>query len=249
MSADDEFDAMSNWTVDAIEELGADHAIPGACRGSGGPGALAWLAGWLLDGPGGPLLDLGGGLGGPSAWLRDHHGVAPVVTEPMTGAAHGARRLFGLSSVQADGSTLPFGTSTCGAGWCLGVLSTTPDIPGLLSETARVMRPAGHFGLVAYTATGTRPVDQPEGNHFPTRSELDGELAHAGFEIVGCSAIIDLPTTDPTWGERADAVDRLVRARNRADLQWQRAKTDEDHVARLLNDGLVTGVAIRARRR
>ena len=40
----DEFDVAARWTAESVGRLGPDHAIPAACRGSGGPGALAWLA-------------------------------------------------------------------------------------------------------------------------------------------------------------------------------------------------------------
>lgn len=248
MSEHDEFDRAASWTVDAIEHLGPDHAEPGACRGSGGPGALAWLSTWLLDAAPGPFLDQGGGLGGPGAWLAAQHQVRPVVAEPMHGAASGARRLFRLDSLQADGAALPFPDDTFGAAWCLGVLSTTAAPHVVLSETARVLRPAGRFGLVVYLSAEDQPVDEPDGNHFPTHTELDRVLDRAGFEVVSTVALDDLAPADTGWNARADAVDREVERRHGDDVAWQRARTGEDQVARLLETGRVTGIAVRASR-
>ena len=36
----EEFDTVASWTADAVQELGQDHALPAACRGSGSPAAL-----------------------------------------------------------------------------------------------------------------------------------------------------------------------------------------------------------------
>lgn len=248
MSSDDEFDAVASWTVEAIEELGTDHAVPGACRGSGGPGALTWLADWLLDGRSGRFLDLGGGIGGPSAWLSQDRSVASVLAEPMAGAVSGARQLFGLAAVQADGASLPFAGATFTAAWCLGVLSTAPDPEALLHEAARMVGPGGQLGLVAYISGRSSAVEEPEGNRFPTGPELDATLAGAGFEIVAQASVDDLASDHPMWDERADAVDEAVAARHRSDARWQRADAGERHVARLLGDGQVVGTAIRARR-
>ncbi|WP_133061699.1 hypothetical protein [Streptosporangium minutum] len=39
-----EFDDVTGWTADAVEQLGIRHAVPAACRGSASPVTLAWLA-------------------------------------------------------------------------------------------------------------------------------------------------------------------------------------------------------------
>lgn len=245
---DSEFDSMASWTADAIERLGGDHGVPGACRGSGGPAAMDWLATWLVAGGTSSFLDLGGGLGGPCAWLSGRHEVAPVLAEPEAGAVAGARRLFGLRAVRADGTTLPFPDAIFAAGWCLGVLSTAPDRQGLLDELARVVRPSGRIGIVAYVSTESKPITEPPGNHFPTRPELDRHLDVAGLHTEDVVALRDLPDAGPPWDQLADAVDQEVARRHGAEPTYLLAQGDEDHVAQLLDGGRVEGVAMRLTR-
>lgn len=242
---DGEFDQMASWTVEAIERLGRDHAIPGACRGSGGPAAMAWLSTWLVRPGATPFLDLGGGLGGPSAWLSDQHDLRPVVAEPMLAAVEGARRLFHGCALQADGVALPFADATFGAAWCLGVLSTAPDRRGLLHELARVVRPGGRIGLVAYLATGSTSITEPEGNHFPTGSEFAAGLAHAGLRVQSAIGLDDLPDAGSEWDRRADAVDREIERHHASAPAWARSRAAEDHVAAMLEAGRIEGRAVR----
>lgn len=117
---------------------------------------------------------MGGGLGGPGAWLTERHGVRPVLAEPMAGAAAGAHRLFGLHALQADAIGLPFGDGSMARAWCLGVLSTVADPGAALAEARRVLRSDGRLGLVVYLAAGDQAVDEPAGNHFPTRTAFEG---------------------------------------------------------------------------
>lgn len=87
-----EFDTVAGWTEEAVRALGAEHAIPAGCRGSGSEGALRWLADRMELGPGGRVLDSGAGVGGPAGWLAAERGVAPVCAEPMASAAQASSR-------------------------------------------------------------------------------------------------------------------------------------------------------------
>lgn len=240
----DEFGLVARWTADAIEHFDNDHSIPAACRGSGGPGAMDWLAGWLLDGQSTRFVDVGAGLGGPGAWLVQQHGVRPVLAEPVVDAVEGARRLFGLDAVVAAAQALPFADRSFDAAWCLGVLSTTTDKAGVLSELRRVLAPTGRVGLVAYVASGAA-LDEPEGNHFPAWSELLDLVDAAGFRLDENVTLDDLPDPPEDWDERAAAVDDAVEHHHRSDEHWQGAHQDEQKVAQLLADGDVVGHAIR----
>jgi SAM-dependent methyltransferase len=240
----DEFDVAARWTADSIAALGPDHAIPGACRGSGGLAAMAWLAEWLRLGPGVALLDIGGGLGGPAAWATEERGARAVLAEPMPGAVRGARRLFDLPAVVAAGERLPVADASFPAAWALGVLSTTTEKEGLLLELRRVLAPDGRAGLVAYLAEG--PVDDaPEGNAFATADELRALLAATGLDIVETVAVAELPDGPAEWTRREQRVQDDLAERHRGDERWERAQADEDRVASLLAEGRVKAYAIR----
>jgi SAM-dependent methyltransferase len=240
----DEFDVAAAWTADSIVALGPANAIPGACRGSGGPAALAWLAEWLRLGPGVALLDVGGGLGGPAAWATEERGARPVLAEPMVGAVRAARRLFDLPAVVAPGERLPVADASFPAVWALGVLSTTTEKEGVVAEVRRVLTPDGRAGLVAYVAEG--PVDDaPEGNTFPTPDELRALLTGGGLDIVETVAVADLPADPDGWKRREQQVQDDLAERHGGDERWERAQADEERVATLIEEGRVTAYAIR----
>src|SRR6059058_3948731 len=106
-----EFDVVAAWTEQAVEELGLEFAIPAGCRGTGSPSAFAWLAEALEVVETTSFLDSGAGVGGPAAWLSEHYGTRPVLTEPMSSAAGASARLFGLPAVVAWSESLPFSDS------------------------------------------------------------------------------------------------------------------------------------------
>ncbi len=104
-----EFDTVAGWTADVALDLGPDHHLPAACRGSGRPSALRWLLERLAPSPGDRMLDCGAGVGGPSAFARAETGIVPTLSDPEYGACRAAQRLFGLPVVQAR-APLPFAT-------------------------------------------------------------------------------------------------------------------------------------------
>lgn len=116
----EEFDTVAGWTADASLELGEGHALPAACRGSGSPGALDWLADRLGLRGGMRLLDSGAGIGGPAEHVRRERGVAPTLVEPMVGACRAAARLFDNPVVVGDGAALPVATGAFYAAWRSG---------------------------------------------------------------------------------------------------------------------------------
>src|SRR3546814_1468399 len=90
----DEFDTVPSWTVRAVETLGPGYAIPAACRGSGSPEALRWLAGKLALDARTTLVDVGAGMGGAAEFVAQEFGSEVVLVEPMIGACQAAQRLF-----------------------------------------------------------------------------------------------------------------------------------------------------------
>ncbi len=231
-----EFDTVAGWTEEAVRALGDGHAIPAGCRGSGSEGALRWLADRLELRPGSRVLDAGAGVGGPAGWLAAERGVRPVCAEPMVAAVGASRRLFGLRSVVAMGQQLPFADASFDAAQCLGVLCTTSDKAGALTELRRVLADGSRLGLLVFVADGPLPSAAPDGNEFPSESETRELLAAAGFEVLE-SVDADLADSPTEWARAADAVDAEVERRHGAEPAFQQARENSGRVGRLLADG------------
>jgi len=244
----DEFDTMAAWTADAVAELGPEHAIPAACRGSGSPAALQWLATGLGLRSGMRLLDCGAGVGGPAELAARRFLVAPVLAEPMIHACRASARLFGRPVVAAAGNRLPFPTGVFDATWSLGVLCTVQDQAGLLAELRRVTRPEAPVGLLVFLRTVATLTEQPEGNCFPTAGELDSLLARTGLAIVEQAELADFADPEPQWQAAADRVEALIEREHGADHRWRNARRQEKVIGRLLSDGLVVGRLLVLRR-
>jgi SAM-dependent methyltransferase len=242
-----EFDLAAGWTLEAVEELGADHAIPAGCRGSASPSALAWLAEALELTAGTALLDLGAGLGGPAAWAGRRYGVRPIPVDPMEGACRAAARLFGLPAIRADGLSVPLRTASISTAWCLGVLCTVQDKFALLTELHRVLKPSGRLGLLVLVARTAELDDVPEGNSFPTQAELVAVLDEAGFAIE--EQVDDPGDTPASWTRRTERVDALVRERHRREKAYRQEQEQQERLGRLLSTGQVSSqlLCVRAR--
>lgn len=244
-SQEAEFDVVARWTVESVGRLGADVAIPAACRGSGGPGAIDWLADWLIELPGCRFVDIGAGLGGPAARLVERQGGQAVLSDPMAGAVEGSRSLFGWPAVRAKAQQLPFADASVDAAWALGVLSTTEDQGQVMAELRRVLVPGGRAGLVVYVATGDTVADAPAGNHFPSAAELAELIDGTGFDVVEGIDVGDLPGPSPRWTDAEDRVEADMRARHGDDERWSSAQAGEDRVGELLGEGQIVGRAYR----
>ena len=243
---DAEFDTVATWTEQAVAELGGEYAIAAACRGSGSPAGLRWLADALGVTPGVRMLDAGSGVGGPAAWLADRRGVRPVCAEPVRHAAAASRRLFGLPVVAATAEALPFPAGTFDAAWCLGVLCTTVHKAAVLAGLRRVLRPGGRLGLLVYAATGPLTDPRPAGNAFPAAADLPALLAAAGFTVTAEADTAELPPVPDSWHEHADRVERAMAARHGADPRWRQAHRQSTRIARLLADGQLRAALLSA---
>ena len=241
-----EFDTVAGWTEEAVRALGPEHAIPAGCRGSGSEGALRWLADRLDLPPGTRVLDDGAGVGGPAGWLAAERGVRPVCAEPMASAVRASRRLFGLPSVVAVSQRLPFADGSFDAAWCLGVLCTTSDKTGLLTEVRRVLVPGARLGLLVFAADGPLTSPPPEGNEFPSEAETRQLLDDADF-AVDEAAEADLGDSSEEWTARADAVEAEIERRHGDDPAFLQAQEQSGRVGRLLSDGALRpwlGIAV-----
>ncbi len=240
-----EFDTVARWTADAAVELGADHFLPAACRGSGTPEVLTWLLEGLAVSPGAPLLDCGAGVGGPAAFAARTAGVRPVLTDPEHGACQAARRLFGLPTVQA-GSDLPFADASFPAVWSLGVLCTVADQGRLLAELRRVLCPGGRLGLLVFVARRVPVPEVPSGNHFPTEERLRRLLEEAGLQLTAATSAAGM--SEPgDWRDRRQAVDDRVAAQHSTDPRWVAADRQAEVMGRLIGSGDVEPHLVLAR--
>jgi SAM-dependent methyltransferase len=244
----DEFDTVARWTAMAVDELGADHALPAACRGSGSPAALDWLADSMGLRSGTRLLDSGAGVGGPAEYVARTRSVRPVLTEPMEGACRAARQLFDHPVAVADGLLLPVRDAEFDAVWSLGVLCTIEDKRAYLDELRRVVVPGGAVGLLVYARTVESLPDQPDGNFFPSRKELMDHLQEVGLSVVDETPLADLPATPDDWSRAADEVDQVVERDHRDDERWQRAQAQQETIVTLIGDELVVGLLVSCRR-
>jgi SAM-dependent methyltransferase len=248
---DAEFDTVADWTAEVAESLGPQYRIPAACRGSGQPSALDWLLADLAPQPGDVMIDIGAGLGGPSAYAAERTGVRPVLAEPEFDACRGAARLFGAPVVQADATALPFADGAASQAWCLGVLCTAdgPDAQrSILREMRRVLRPSGRAGLLVFLATRDRLDNPPEGNHFPSHAQLSALLQETGLTETGVADPASLPAPPASWHERAAAVDDELRRRFGNAPALITAREQSSRIGELLHSGELVSQVIRLRR-
>ena len=238
-----EFDTVAAWTAQVALDLGPEHHIPAGCRGSGGPAALHWFLDRLRPEPGTTFLDVGAGVGGPAGFAAQEAGVAPVLTEPQRGACRAARRLFGLPVVQA-GSALPVRDAAVSSGWCLGVLCTVEDQPGLVRELRRVLAPEARFGLLVYVAARADVPNAPEGNHFPTADRLAALVDDAGLVVEQSAHLADFAVAPPLWQHRVDVVEAELERRHGADGRFRTAERQSSRLGRLIAAGEVRGTML-----
>jgi SAM-dependent methyltransferase len=236
-----EFDTVAEWTAQVATQLGPSFYIPAGCRGSGSPAALDWLIANLDLAPGDVLLDCGAGVGGPAAYAVKLRSVDTFLVEPEAGACRAARRLFGHTVIRASATALPVQDAAFDAAWSLGVLCTVTDQLALLTELRRAVRPPGRIGLLVFVANTHAPFEQPDGNNFPTPEALADLIVRSGLRVDARQHLCDLAPAPPRWQRRVDAVERELGRRHRHQRPWQLAQRNAGLVARLIDEGTLSG--------
>lgn len=197
----EEFDTEAEAVAGAVEDVDVDERIAAACRGSGNPAALAWLAEGLGLRPGMRVADLGAGLCGPAAWLDRHYGCAVIGADPAAGAAHGASTLFDVPVLRSTAAAAPFRSGAFDATVVLGVLSVVDDPAAVLTEAARL---APLVGVLEWCSTEAGAVTAG-GSRFPTPDELAAMIDGAGWQRTQ-SVDLDVPVP-ARWVEAAARAD------------------------------------------
>lgn len=238
-----EFDTVARWTAEVALDLGPEHHIPAACRGSGSPATLRWLIDQLAIVRTDRMLDCGAGVGGPAAFAAELTGVAPLLSEPEGGACWAARRMFGLSGVQAA-SELPFRSETFTVAWSLGVLCTVSDQLQLLRELRRVLTPTGRLGLLVFVADRDLPREAPEGNNFPRWERLLELLTAAGFAVDAAATEADFAAAPDDWQQRTDEVHDELDRRHHDDERWLTATEQSALIGNLLTQRYVNATMV-----
>jgi len=241
-----EFNTVADWTARVAADLGPDYYIPAACRGSGEPALLDWLLERLEPRPGEVMIDVGAGMGGPAAYATRCTGLQPVLAEPEPGACRAAARLFGVPVIQADATALPLRDGSVDVAWCLGVLCTATGgaaQQAILGQLRRVIRPGGRIGLLVYLAATAELDDPPQGNHFPSSSQLHDLFGQAGLEAVEVAAARDV-SKPADWADRIEAVERELHRRYGQTPELTAADEQSKLFGRLLNSGQLTSQVI-----
>jgi SAM-dependent methyltransferase len=239
------FDDPSAWREEVINRLG----LAGEDRGAGAstspamPRLIEDFADRLTHEPTGSAADVGGGLGPASWWLARRTGHRFVTVDASASACAGAQRLFGVPAVQAQSSTLPFASGSCGATLLNGIVSLLDELAASVREAVRITRPGGLLAVADLTAAGGRRVTTGT-NTFWTDDDLTVALRDAGC------AVDYLACCEPGVGRWA-AVQSMVhdeiidrRAGEPGFDEWRR---DGEEISSLVAAGRVAATCIVAR--
>lgn len=175
-----EFDQQASVIASRLHELPAGDRIAAACRGSGNPAALSWLAECLGLDHGAWVIDLGAGIGGPGAWLARRYGCQIVNLEPAPLAARAANRLFGAPTICGEAERVPVKDDAFEVGLLLGVLSVV-ERPGQVLREAR--RIAYGLGVMEYCSTTGKEV-AVGGSRFIPPEQLRGLMEESGWQVA-----------------------------------------------------------------
>lgn len=137
--------------------------------------ATVELADRLPIRPGGHLLDIGCGLGGPARYLAQRFGCSVTgidITRPFVEAGNQLTALLRMQDrvtiEHGDGQQLPYADGAFDGAYTQHVTMNIADRPRLFSEACRVLKSGAFFAL---TEHGLGPAGNP---HYPVPWSADG---------------------------------------------------------------------------
>ncbi len=162
----------------------------------------------------GRVLEVGVGTGAIALPLTEagRHVIGVDLSLPMLTRA---RERLGPVVLVADGYQLPIGTGSVDNAVIVWVLQLVPDIPGLLTEARRVLRPGGR--VVVTVSADTSPEDEMDAILRPMHQALRPppdrpELVVAAAEQAGLEQITSVRITRQWMSSPAEQA-RLVEQR------------------------------------
>ena len=155
-------------------------------------------------GPGGLLVDIGCGHGGPGLWVCAATGADLLgvdISEPALEASRARAESLGLAARTSyrigDFADLPLAGGGADSLMSIDALLFAPDKPAAALEMARVLRPGGRLVLTTWDY-GSQPENRP-----PQVADHRPLLEAAGF------ALLQYTETD-SWRERQTRIDLLL---------------------------------------
>ena len=237
------FDQASCWRAEII----ADFRLRGAERCAaasptpGFPQLLDSVVYALADASPGPLLDVGGGLGGTASWIQRTYHRDVVVVDTSFAAVSAARQLFpDLDVGCADVAGLPIRSASVPAAIVSGVISLLADVDGLFSELRRMLAGGGR-AAVTDLWSATSSTQRIGVNTFWSLEDIERRARAHGFQVQHL-AVSDLACG--WWSSSAAQVNDEIVERHAQHPQYGAWREDLEHLDRVIADGQVIPAAM-----